>query len=871
MAYRSSFLRAFVEFAAGGMAQRALWTGVILATIVAIGGGPVRRRLGMAVPAIVAVAAAAFAQPALATFTATNAPVSTLQAASIAAPSGLGCSWSTGSSAALSWTATATSWADNNYVNRSTNGGAASEVGNTGNRTTVTYTDTGLTPESNAYTWTVKAGKNNWRGAATSSLAATSCTGGATVSTVSKPVVTARVASPEAVAVDSSGNIFIADTANHCIREVLASTGIIGVVAGLCGTSGVPGNGVAATGSTARLNSPAAIAIDGSNNIYVADTGNNQVRKFTVGGTITAFAGTGTGSFSGDTGAATSATLNQPAGVAVSSSGNVFISDRSNHRIREVLASNANIYTIAGDGTGADNGVGTAGQAATHRVKNPSQLAIDASNNVFIADKSNNKIREITCDSPCTATPPTFTMLEIAGTGTAGFSGDGGAAGSAKLSAPVGVTVDSSENVYIADTGTGYIRKVTAVSGVIDSTKTISTVAGTGTSAYNGDGYPALSTNLNTPSGVFVAAGMVYLADTNHHMIRMITSNNNVIAVAGMGTTGSTDNTLAASAGLVKPQGVAVDSSGNVYIADAGDNRIRKWFYGTNETAVIAGDGAAGSGGGSGDGSAAIAAKISAPEGVAVASNGDVYIADTGHNRIRVIDHTTGVINNYAGNSGGSACATPPCGDGGAATSGRLKAPSDLVLDSSGNLFIADTDDHAIRKVDTSATPQLSTFAGTQLTSGSTDSPSKFNAPDGLGIDGSDNIYVADTANNLIRKITPAAAVSTIMGTAAQNTLCAGTALTGVTLASPGDVVVVGTTIYVADTGHHRICRVASGTSANFMGDGNSGTTGDAGVPGSARIESPGGLAYSATYGLFVSHAVTNGRVRRVTAPLYVS
>jgi sugar lactone lactonase YvrE len=304
-----------------------------------------------------------------------------------------------------------------------------------------------------------------------------------------------------------------------------------------------------------------------------------------------------------------------------------------------------------------------------------------------------------------------------------------------------------------------------------------------------------------------------------------------------------------------------------VLIADKGDNRIRRWWSDTGELATVAGTGTSGS---TGDGAAAVAALLSGPKGVAVDGSGNIFIADTGNSKIRKVTVSTGVITTVAGSA--TACTVAPCGDGGAATSAKLNAPSDLLFRANGDLYIADTGTHTIRLL---AGANISNVAGSLLNTGTADGSdvsARFNSPSGLGLDSGDVLYIADTGNNTIRKI-PANSqtVSTVAGAAGQNTSCSGTAVSGITLSAPEDVVTVGTDYYIADSGHHRICRVSSGTSAAYMGTGSSGTGGDGGLPASAALETPGGLAYSSSLGLFVAHDVSSGRVRRVATPIVLA
>ena len=273
---------------------------------------------------------------------------------------------------------------------------------------------------------------------------------------------------------------------------------------------------------------------------------------------ITTFAGTGNAGYGGDGGAATSAQINYPNGIFVGTSGNVYIADTTNSKIRMVTSAGI-ITTLAGTGTTGSSGDG--GAATSAQLNSPYGVSADISGNVYIAVQGNNKIRMVTS---------TGIITTIAGTGTYGSSGDGGAATSAQLNSPYGVSVDISGNVYIADTYNSKIRKVT-------STGIIITIAGTGTDGRSGDGGAATSAQLNGPSGVSVdISGNVYIADGSNSKIRMVTSTGIITTFAGMGTQGdSGDGGAATAAQLNYPSGVSVDISGNVYIADISNSKIR--------------------------------------------------------------------------------------------------------------------------------------------------------------------------------------------------------------------------------------------------------------------------------------------------------
>jgi DNA-binding beta-propeller fold protein YncE len=330
---------------------------------------------------------------------------------------------------------------------------------------------------------------------------------------------------------------------------------VITTVAGN-GTAGFSGDGGPAT--SASLETPIGIAVDVAGNLYIADTANNRVRKVSPGGIITRVAGSGVRGFSGDGGLATSASLWNPSGLAVDAAGNLYIADASNNRIRKVSPSGI-ITTVAGGGTGyfSDGGPATSGSLVFVQ-----GVAVDPAGNLYIADRYTMCIRKVS---------PSGTISTVAGNGLWAFSGDGGPATSASLSWPDGVALDVAGNLYIADTANNRVRKVSPA-GII------TTVAGNGTGGFSGDGGPATSASLYSPYGMALdGAGNLYIADTGNNRIRKVSPSGTISTVAGSGISGfSADGEPATSALLNRPHGVALDTAGNLYIADTGNNRIRK-------------------------------------------------------------------------------------------------------------------------------------------------------------------------------------------------------------------------------------------------------------------------------------------------------
>ena len=506
------------------------------------------------------------------------------------------------------------------------------------------------------------------------------------------PATSANLDLPAGVIVDASGNVYIADTRDQRVRIV--TNGIINNFAGTGRHCPKPTNNCGDGGPALQssLFNPWGLALDAAGNLLIADQLDNRVRKIILStGQINTVIGSGVQGFSGDGGGPRQAALDQPKGVFADNLG-YLVADSGNHRIRQ--ARQGVLNTIAGGGTGGDGGAATAGTLAA-----PNAVAWDSAGNYYIADTANNRIRKVDTSG---------NISTVAGTGGLGWTGDGGPAINATLNAPTGVVVDASNNIYIGDNGNLVVRKV-------DASGTITTVAGSGnpcilTGNPCGDGGPATKANITSVTSVAVdGSGNLYIADYYDQRIRMVDTSGTITTVAGTGGRGHLgDGGPAVKALLNRPYGVAVDAAGNIYIADSQNNRIRcvlavaggcngsKLKVGSIMTYAFNGNKAF-----AGDGGLAKDASQQDPLEVALDPAGNLFVSGGADEVVRRIDAATLIVTTVAGNA-----AHPQRGgfngDGGLATQATLDNIG-LAINASDNLLIADTGNNRIRQVNLGA------------------------------------------------------------------------------------------------------------------------------------------------------------------------
>jgi sugar lactone lactonase YvrE len=524
----------------------------------------------------------------------------------------------------------------------------------------------------------------------------------------------ARFKGPMGVATDRAGVAYVADFSNHTIRRITPS----GAVSTLAGTAGVRGSADGRSAAAAQFNYPTAVAVDAAGNAYVADSKNHTIRKIATSGAVSTLAGTAGAAGSTD-GAGAAARFDTPRGVAVDREGNVYVADSGTHTVRKVGPS-GQVSTLAGRAGAAGAADGT-GPAA--RFRTPKGVVVDGAGNVYVADSGNHAVRKIGPSGP---------VSTLAGrAGAAG--GRRGADSTARFGDPTGLAVDGAGNVYVADPEHGSVH-VIAPSGKVSAV--------------------AAHVHMGAAGVAVDGAGNVFVADHWKHVVRKIAPSGDAIALAGtVGKEGSADG-AGDAAGFRFPKGVALGPAGEVYVADSGNDTIRK----VDASGVVSTVAGTPRSTGAADGSAG-AALLDSPGDVAVDGAGNVFVADAGNGAIRKIA-PSGLVSTLAGHARERGSAD---GEGPAAP---FEWPIGLAVDGAGYVYVADAQRHTISKVTPSGA--VSTLAGAAGAPGSADgagSSARFSTPSGLAVDGAGTVYVADCGNGTVRRIAPSGEVSTLAGT----------------------------------------------------------------------------------------------------------
>jgi trimeric autotransporter adhesin len=693
------------------------------------------------------------------------------------------------------------------------------------------------------------------------------------------------------------------------------------------------------------------VARDAHGNLVIADNRDNRIRVVAEStgmfygqamraGHIYSVAGNGRAGDSGDGGPATSAEMYQPAGVTVDAAGNILIAVTGNSRIRVVAEATGtfygqamiagDIYTVAGTGTAGYNG--DAIPATSAELNGPAGVALDAAGNIVIADGSNERIRVVAEHTGSFYGQAMIAgdIYTVAGTGTAGYNGDAIPATSAEIHGPDGVAVDAAGTILIADPSHARLRVVAEHTGSFYGQAMIAgdiyTIAGTSLAGYNGEGIAATIAELNDPDGVAVdAAGNVLISDAGNDRVRVVAASTgsfygqamtagDIYAVAGDGTRDYAANGAPATSAQIRgDSGVAVDAAGNLVIPDGGNNLVQVVaestgsFYGRAMTAgdiyTVAGDGRAGF---TGDGGPATSAEISNPNGVGLDAAGNILIADTGNERIRVVAEHTGSFYGRAMTAGDiySVAGTGGAGyngDGIPATSAELNFPGRVTVDHAGNLVISEGTGQRIRVVAEST----GSFYGQAMTAGDIytvagdgtrgyngdgipATSAELNAPSGLVVDAAGNLVFSDGLNERIRVVAVATGsfygqamiagdIYTIAGDGAAGYNGDGIPATSAELDGPGSVALdAAGNIVIADGGDDRIRVVAEATGSFYgqamiagdiytvAGTGTGGYNGE-GIPATrAELNGPDGVAVDAAGNILIADA-SNGLIRMVT------
>jgi sugar lactone lactonase YvrE len=749
------------------------------------------------------------------------------------------------------------------------------------------------------------------------------------------PATSALLTLPGAM-LDRAGNLYVTSGDCNTIRVVnmqaapitVAGVTILpGYIATVAGTGtacpGIPGCGDGGPATNAQLTNPHGIAQDSAGNIYIVDTGDNVVRVINSNGIITTFAGNGTQcpdstTACGDGGPASSAQFHQPLGIKIDSAGNLYIGDELDYRVRKIGTSGT-ITTVIGTGTAGSTGDG--GPATSAQIGAGGGVEVDSAGNLYFADFQYNVIRKVNTSG---------IISTLIGTGTAGYTLDGSSASNlTPVNSPHSTVLDSAGNLYFEDAGNNIVRKINT-SGII------STIAGNYTlgAGYSGDNGPATSAQLNFPVTLaFDSAGNFYIGDFENNVVRKVNNGpanfgqvnvlasstqnvflsiNTLLTLSSVQTSGDYSVTgdscalnTSFSAGTIctlQVQFTPAQPGQRWFPLVLTDSNSNKYSFGLEGTGVgsaaaftpgiistVAGNGTACSDSTTpcGDGGAATSAEFSNPTGVVMDGAGNLYVADNGDERIRVVNMGTAPIT-VAGVTIGAGNIGTVAGDGTrgysgngvAATSAELYYPGGVTVDNAGNLYIADTDNALVRKVDVNG--PITTFAGAGAGMGggcatATDSfgdgcpatSAYIGNVSGVMVDASGNVYIADWGDSLIRKVDLNGIITSVAGNGTAGYNGDSGAATSVELQYPSGMAFDSTgNLYIADTFNHRVRMLANGTITTVAGSGPGGVSaggysGDRGPATEAQLNQPRDVAVDSAGNLYIADA-GNYLIRKV-------
>ena len=721
------------------------------------------------------------------------------------------------------------------------------------------------------------------------------------------------------LATDAAGNLYLTDFGNYRIRKVNTS-GIISTIGGI-GIPGYTGDGGPATAAEVGYSISYyywdnGIASDPYGNIYFYCYGYNKIRKIDTAGIITTIAGTGGYGSAGDGGPATAATLGYIWGLCADGYGNVYMADEAFNKVRKINSSGI-ITTYAGNGGAGFSGDG--GQATAAQTYLPSGVSIDAAGNLYICNYSNERVRKVNSSGIITT---------IAGTGTAGFSGDGGLATAAKLYEPIGTGVDADGNLYISDYANLRIRKITnynrpprfilrpwqnltvcensgpdsinallsirdsdlyqpeswavllpAAHGTVvctyDTTSTGGVITPHGITYAPNTGYAGLDTFKMTICDGYVFDTIAIYVTVNpipsaiNGATSIAVTEYSLFSCSTAGGSWSSSNpgivSIGATTGLAT--GISAGTAVITYTLPTGcinTTTVNVFPYAGMSIGTVAGNGTSGF---SGDGGAALIAHLNNPYGVTEDVLGNFYIADTYNNRIRKVT-PSGTITTIAGTG-----IPGSTGDGGAATLALLNGPISIVTDGNGNFYFSDQVNQKIRKINASGV--ISTIAGTGVAGFSGDggnaTAAQMNNPTGITMDAAGNIFIADQYNQRVRKVNTAGVISTVAGNGTSGFGGDGLAATAAELNTPDGVAVDGFgNVYIADFGNSRVREVSTSGIITTAAGSISGYGGDGSSAISAYLTSPFGIAVDALNNIYISD-YSNNRIRKINTSGIIS